>query len=72
MEVIVISESNDDSLHPVTAQLVGASSSLGGKITILCPGGEGGVGDSCGEALDTGVVLAGEGTASVIKVDLMV
>ena len=41
MEVIVISESNGDSLHPVTAQLVGASSSLGGKITILCPGGEG-------------------------------
>ena len=41
MEVIVISESNGDSLHPVTAQLVRASTSLGGKITILCPGGEG-------------------------------
>ena len=41
MEVIVISESNGDLLHPVTAQLVGASSSLGGNITILCPGGKG-------------------------------
>ena len=41
MEVTVISEGIEGSLHPVTAQLLGATSSLGGGITVLCPGGVG-------------------------------
>ena len=41
MGTTVISESTDGALHPVTAQLVGAASSLGGPITVICPGGVG-------------------------------
>lgn len=41
MSTTVISESNNGTLHPVTAQLVGAASSLGGPITVICPGGVG-------------------------------
>ena len=41
MSVTVISESSNGTLHPVTAQLVGAASSLGGSITVICPGGVG-------------------------------
>ena len=41
MEVTVISESSEGMLHSVTAQLVCAGSSLGGNITVLCPGGFG-------------------------------
>tara|TARA_B100000131_G_scaffold288377_1_gene299660 strand:+ start:2161 stop:3090 length:930 start_codon:yes stop_codon:yes gene_type:complete len=41
MKVTVISESSDGDLHPITAQLVGASSFLGGEVSILCPGGFG-------------------------------
>ena len=41
MSTTVISESNNGILHPVTAQLVGAASSLGGPITVICPGGVG-------------------------------
>ena len=41
MEIIVIAEATGGSLHPVTAQLVGATSSLGGTTTVLCPGGAG-------------------------------
>ena len=41
MNITVISESSNGSLHPVTAQLVGAASSLGGSITVICPGGIG-------------------------------
>ena len=41
MGVTVISESSNGSLHPVTAQLVGAASSMGGEITVICPGGVG-------------------------------
>ncbi len=41
MEVTVISEGIEGSLHPVTAQLLGATSPLGGDITVLCPGGVG-------------------------------
>jgi len=37
----VISESSSGYLHPVTAQLVGAASSLGSSITVVCPGGIG-------------------------------
>jgi len=37
----VISESSNNSLHPITAQLVGAASALGGSITVICPGGIG-------------------------------
>jgi len=41
MDVTVIADSTADGLTPVTAQLVGASSSLGGVTTVLCPGGVG-------------------------------
>ncbi len=41
METVVISEASNGSLHPVTAQLVGAASSLGGEISVVCPGGVG-------------------------------
>ena len=41
MGTTVISESTDGALHPVTAQLVGVASSLGGPITVICPGGVG-------------------------------
>ena len=41
MRTTVISESTDGALHPVTAQLVGAASSLDGPITVICPGGVG-------------------------------
>ena len=41
MGTTVISESTDGALHPVTAQLVGAASSLDGPITVICPGGVG-------------------------------
>ena len=41
MDIVIISESSNDSLHPVTAQMVGAASSLGGSICVICPGGVG-------------------------------
>jgi len=41
MEITVIAEGNDGDLHPVTSQLVGASSRIGDSVTVLCPGGWG-------------------------------
>ena len=41
MDIVIISEASNESLHPVTAQLVGAASSIGGKISVICPGGFG-------------------------------
>ena len=41
MKITVISESSNGSLHPITAQLVGAASTLGSPITLICPGGFG-------------------------------
>ena len=41
MDIVIISEASNDSLHPVTAQMVGAASSLGGSICVICPGGVG-------------------------------
>ena len=41
MEITIIAEASGEGLHPVTEQLVGAASSLGGVITVLCPGGVG-------------------------------
>ena len=41
MDITVIAETTGDGLHPVTAQLVGAASSIGGTSTVLCPGGVG-------------------------------
>ena len=41
MEITIIAETSGEGLHPVTEQLVGAASSLGGVITVLCPGGVG-------------------------------
>ena len=39
MNIVIISEASNESLHPVTAQIVGAASSLGGQISVICPGG---------------------------------
>ena len=41
MDIVIISEAGNGSLHPVTAQLVGAASSIGGQISVICPGGVG-------------------------------
>ena len=41
MDVTVIAEVSGGGLHPVTAQLVGAASSIGGISTVLCAGGVG-------------------------------
>ena len=41
MAFTIIAESAGDSLHPTTAQLVGAASSLGNGSTVICPGGIG-------------------------------
>ncbi len=41
MDVTVIAEASGGGLHPVTAQLVGAASSIGGISTVLCAGGVG-------------------------------
>jgi electron transfer flavoprotein alpha subunit len=41
MKTTIISESSNGSLHPITSQLVGAASSLGSTITVICPGGIG-------------------------------
>ena len=41
MDIVIISEASNESLHPVTAQLVGAASSIGGEISVICPGGVG-------------------------------
>ena len=41
MEITIIAEASGEGLHPVTEQLVGAASSLGGVVTVLCPGGVG-------------------------------
>ena len=41
MDVTVIADSTADGLNPVTSQLVGAASSIGGTTTVLCPGGIG-------------------------------
>jgi|TARA_B110000196_G_scaffold26488_1_gene20148 electron transfer flavoprotein alpha subunit len=41
MTFTIIAESSGDSLHPTTAQLVGAASSLGNGSTVICPGGIG-------------------------------
>ena len=41
MEYTVIAESSGDSLHPITAQLVGAVSALGSFPTVVVPGGVG-------------------------------
>tara|TARA_B100001250_G_C19761804_1_gene772827 strand:+ start:440 stop:1357 length:918 start_codon:yes stop_codon:yes gene_type:complete len=41
MEITIIAETNDNGIHPVTAQMVAAATSLGASPTILCPGGVG-------------------------------
>ena len=43
MDITIISEVSNDSLHPVTAQMVGAASSIGGSVSVICPGGFGSV-----------------------------
>ena len=35
MDIAIISEASNESLHPVTAQLVGAASSIGGQISVI-------------------------------------
>ena len=41
MEVTIIAETNEEGIHPVTAQMVTAAVSLGASPTVLCPGGFG-------------------------------
>ncbi len=41
MNITIIAETNDNGIHPVTAQMVAAATSLGSSPTILCPGGSG-------------------------------
>lgn len=41
MEITIIAETNDNGIHPVTAQMVAAATSLGASPTLLCPGGVG-------------------------------
>ena len=41
MECTVIAETSGNSIHPITAQLVGAASSLGAAPTVVVPGGIG-------------------------------
>ena len=41
MECTIIAESSGNSIHPITAQLVGAASSLGATTTVVVPGGVG-------------------------------
>ena len=41
MECTVIAETSGNSIHPITAQLVGAASSLGATPTVVVPGGIG-------------------------------
>ena len=41
MECTIIAESSENSIHPITAQLVGAASSLGFTPAVVVPGGTG-------------------------------
>ena len=41
MNITIIAETSGNQLHSVTSQLAGAAGSLGGTITLLCPGGVG-------------------------------
>ena len=41
MNITIIAETGGNRLHGVTSQLVGAANELGGRITLLCPGGVG-------------------------------
>ncbi|HJM67189.1 MAG TPA: electron transfer flavoprotein subunit alpha/FixB family protein [Candidatus Thalassarchaeaceae archaeon] len=41
MDITIIAETNDNGIHPVTAQMVAAATSLGASPSILCPGGVG-------------------------------
>ena len=41
MECTVIAETSGSSIHPITAQLVGAASSLGFTPAVVIPGGTG-------------------------------
>ena len=39
MSFTIIAETNGDTLHPTTYQLIGAASSVGSKSTVICPNG---------------------------------
>ncbi|MEE2625663.1 MAG: electron transfer flavoprotein subunit alpha/FixB family protein [Candidatus Thermoplasmatota archaeon] len=41
MNITIIAETSGNQLHSVTSQLAGAAGTLGGTITLLCPGGVG-------------------------------
>ena len=41
MNFTIIAETNGDSLHPTTYQLIGAAASMGSNSTVICPNGEG-------------------------------
>ena len=41
MDFTIIAETNGDSLHPTTYQLIGAAASMGSNSTVICPNGVG-------------------------------
>ena len=41
MKFTIIAETNGDSLHPTTYQLIGAISNIGAESTVICPNGKG-------------------------------
>ena len=61
MECTVIAETSGNSIHPITAQLVGAASSLGATPTVVIPGGAGAEGVGAGRARRGGQLRAAGG-----------
>ena len=59
MDITIIAETNEDGVHPVTAQMVTAAVKLGASPTILCPGGVGS--ESAATIAGVGSVISVEG-----------
>lgn len=59
MDITIIAETNEDGVHPVTAQMVTAAVKLGASPTILCPGGVGS--ESAATIEGVGSVISVEG-----------
>ncbi len=59
MDITIIAETNEDGVHPVTAQMVTAAVKLGASPTILCPGGIGS--ESAATIEGVGSVISVEG-----------
>jgi len=59
MDITIIAETNEDGVHPVTAQMVTAATKLGVTPTVLCPGGVGS--ESAATIEGVGSVISVEG-----------